>query len=316
MAGLPDWDRCAVMGVVNVTPDSFSDGGRWFDTTAAVKHGLALVTEGADLVDVGGESTRPGATRVDEAEELRRVIPVVRGLASEGVVVSVDTMRASVAAQALAAGAALVNDVSGGLADPEMIPVVADAGAPFVVMHWRGFLKGGNVKGVYEDVVSEVLDELHARVDAVLAGGITPDRVVVDPGLGFSKEAGHDLTLLARLDRLHGLGHPLLVAASRKRFLGRVLAGPEGAPPPARERDAATAAVSALAAQAGAWAVRVHEVRATADAVRVARAVEGARADADIPDEDVTDGAHSTPDAPTLEDTRPSRTPHGAEGAR
>lgn len=316
MAGLPDWDRCAVMGVVNVTPDSFSDGGRWFDTTAAVKHGLALVTEGADLVDVGGESTRPGATRVDEAEELRRVIPVVRGLASEGVVVSVDTMRASVAAQALAAGAALVNDVSGGLADPEMIPVVADAGAPFVVMHWRGFLEGGNVKGVYEDVVSEVLDELHARVDAVLAGGITPDRVVVDPGLGFSKEAGHDLTLLARLDRLHGLGHPLLVAASRKRFLGRVLAGPEGAPPPARERDAATAAVSALAAQAGAWAVRVHEVRATADAVRVARAVEGARADADIPDEGVTDGAHSTPDAPTLEDTRPSRTPHGAEGAR
>ncbi|MEU0118321.1 dihydropteroate synthase [Streptomyces bobili] len=316
VAGLPDWDRCAVMGVVNVTPDSFSDGGRWFDTTAAVKHGLALVTEGADLVDVGGESTRPGATRVDEAEELRRVIPVVRGLASEGVVVSVDTMRASVAAQALAVGAALVNDVSGGLADPEMIPVVADADAPFVVMHWRGFLAGGNVKGVYDDVVGEVVDELRARVDAVLSGGIAPDRVVIDPGLGFSKEAGHDLSLLARLDRLHGLGHPVLVAASRKRFLGRVLAGPEGAPPPARERDAATAAVSALAAQAGAWAVRVHEVRATADAVRVARAVEGARADSDTPDEGTADGAHSTPDAPTPQDTRPSRTPRGAEGAR
>ncbi|MET9116300.1 dihydropteroate synthase [Streptomyces longwoodensis] len=277
VAGLPEWDRCAVMGVVNVTPDSFSDGGRWFDTTAAVKHGLTLVAEGADLVDVGGESTRPGATRVDEAEELRRVIPVVRGLASEGVVVSVDTMRASVAEQALAAGAALVNDVSGGLADPAMVPVVADAGAPFVVMHWRGFLEGGAVRGVYDDVVSEVVDELHARVEAVLAGGIAPDRIVVDPGLGFSKEAGHDLTLLARLDRLRALGHPLLVAASRKRFLGRVLAGPEGAPPPARERDAATAAVSALAAQAGAWAVRVHEVHATADAVRVARALEGAR---------------------------------------
>ncbi|WP_221359926.1 dihydropteroate synthase [Streptomyces beigongshangae] len=277
VSGLPVWDRCAVMGVVNVTPDSFSDGGHWFDTTAAVKHGLDLVAEGADLVDVGGESTRPGAARVDEAEELRRVIPVVRGLASEGVVVSVDTMRACVAERSLAAGAALVNDVSGGLADPAMIPAVAAAGAPFVVMHWRGFLQGSTVRGSYEDVVSEVVDELHARVEAVLAGGIAPDRIIVDPGLGFSKEAGHDLVLLAHLDRLREIGHPLLVAASRKRFLGRVLAGPEGSPPPARERDAATAAVSALAAHQGAWAVRVHEVRATADAVRVARAVEGAR---------------------------------------
>ncbi|MCZ9349383.1 dihydropteroate synthase [Streptomyces mutabilis] len=278
LAGLTAWDRCAVMGVVNVTPDSFSDGGRFFDTTAAIKHGLDLVAEGADLVDVGGESTRPGATRVDEDEELRRVVPVVRGLASEGVTVSVDTMRASVAEQALAAGAALVNDVSGGLADPRMIPVVADAGAPFVVMHWRGLLEGGNVRGTYTDVVTEVVDELHARVEAVLAGGVCPERIVVDPGLGFSKDAEHDLVLLAHLDRLHALGHPLLVAASRKRFLGRVLAGPDATPPPARERDAATAAVSALAAHAGAWAVRVHEVRATADAVRVARAVEGARA--------------------------------------
>lgn len=289
------------MGVVNVTPDSFSDGGRWFDTTAAVKHGLALVDEGADLVDVGGESTRPGATRVDEAEELRRVVPVVRGLASEGVVVSVDTMRASVARQALAAGAALVNDVSGGLADPDMIPAVADSGAPFVVMHWRGFLAGGNVKGVYDDVVTEVLDELHARVEAVLAGGISPDRIVVDPGLGFSKNSEHDLILLAHLDRLHALGHPLLVAASRKRFLGRVLAGPEGAPPPARERDAATAAVSALAAHAGAWAVRVHEVRATADAVRVTRAIEDARTATATP------GVPATPATPGAE---------RAEGAR
>ncbi|MGX1543813.1 dihydropteroate synthase [Streptomyces adustus] len=291
VAGLPDWDRCAVMGVVNVTPDSFSDGGRWFDTTAAVKHGLGLVAEGADLVDVGGESTRPGATRVDEAEELKRVVPVVRGLAAEGVVVSVDTMRASVAAQALAAGARLVNDVSGGLADPAMIPVVAETGAPFVVMHWRGFLQGDAVRGAYSDAVAEVVDELHARVEAVLAGGVAPDRIVVDPGLGFSKEAEHDLALLAHLDRLRTLGHPLLVAASRKRFLGRVLAGPEGAPPPARERDAATAAVSALAAQAGAWAVRVHEVRATADAVRVARAVEGARTPGGTPGADSSEGA-------------------------
>ncbi|WP_344002775.1 dihydropteroate synthase [Streptomyces thermocarboxydovorans] len=295
VAGLPHWDRCAVMGVVNVTPDSFSDGGRWFDTSNAVKHGLDLIAQGADLVDVGGESTRPGATRVDEAEELKRVIPVVRGLASEGVTISVDTMRASVAEQALAAGAVLVNDVSGGLADPGMIRVVADAGAPFVVMHWRGFLEGGNIRGVYDDVVTEVVDELRARVDAVLEGGIAEDRLIVDPGLGFSKEAEHDLALLARIDRLLALGHPLLVAASRKRFLGRVLVGPDGTPPPARERDAATAAVSALAAQAGAWAVRVHEVRATADAVRVAHAIEQARTTA------------STASAPGA---------HGAEGAR
>ncbi|WP_079107176.1 dihydropteroate synthase [Streptomyces sp. NRRL S-1521] len=271
--GLPEWGRCAVMGVVNVTPDSFSDGGRWFDTTAAVKHGVDLVARGADLVDVGGESTRPGATRVDEDEELRRVVPVVRGLAAEGVTVSVDTMRATVAEQALAAGAVLVNDVSGGLADPRMVPAVAAAGAPFVVMHWRGFLTDIHAEPAYEDVVSEVVDELHARVAAAVEGGIAPERIVVDPGLGFSKKAEDDLALLARLDRLRDLGHPILVAASRKRFLGRVLAGPQGAPPPARERDAATAAVSAIAAHQGAWAVRVHEVRATADAVRVAQAV-------------------------------------------
>ncbi|GAA2943059.1 dihydropteroate synthase [Streptomyces enissocaesilis] len=278
--GLPEWDRCAVMGVVNVTPDSFSDGGRWFDTTAAVKRGLTLVAEGADLIDVGGESTRPGASRVDADEELKRVIPVVRGLASEGVTVSVDTMRAAVAEQAVAAGAALVNDVSGGLADPAMIPAVAAAGAPFVVMHWRGFSEQMNSRAVYADVVGEVVSELHARVEAVIAGGIAPERIVVDPGLGFAKQAEHDLALVAHLADLRALGHPLLVAASRKRFLGRVLAAEAGegaAPPPARERDAATAAVSAIAAHEGAWAVRVHEVRATADAVRVARAVEGAR---------------------------------------
>ncbi|KOU33142.1 dihydropteroate synthase [Streptomyces sp. WM6378] len=275
--GLPEWDRCAVMGVVNVTPDSFSDGGRWFDTSTAVKHGLDLVAEGADLVDVGGESTRPGASRVDETEELRRVIPVVRGLAAEGVTVSVDTMRARVAEQAIVAGAVLVNDVSGGLADPAMIPAVAATGAPFVVMHWRGFSQDMNSRAVYEDVVGEVVAELHHRMEAVIAGGIAPERLVIDPGLGFAKQAGHDLALVAHLAELRALGRPVLVAASRKRFLGHVLAGDEGAPPPARERDAATAAVSAIAAHEGAWAVRVHEVRATADAVRVARAVEGAR---------------------------------------
>ncbi|MFJ1595384.1 dihydropteroate synthase [Streptomyces sp. NPDC088261] len=273
--GLPQWDRCAVMGVVNVTPDSFSDGGRWFDTTAAVKRGLDLVAAGADLVDVGGESTRPGATRVDEDEELRRVVPVVRGLASEGVTVSVDTMRASVAARAVEAGAALVNDVSGGLGDPDMVPVVAAAAVPFVVMHWRGFSQEMNRLAVYGDVVAEVVTELRDRMDAVIAGGIAPERIVIDPGLGFAKRAEHDLALVAHQAELRALGRPLLIAASRKRFLGHVLAT-EGAPPPARERDAATAAISAIAAHQGAWAVRVHEVRATADAVRVARAVEDA----------------------------------------
>lgn len=266
------------MGVVNVTPDSFSDGGAWFDPEIAVKHGTDLTAQGADMIDVGGESTRPGAPRVSEDEELLRVLPVVRGLTSEGVLVSVDTMRAAVAEQALEAGAALVNDVSGGLADPRMVPTVAASGAPFVVMHWRGQSIDMNNRAVYGDVTGEVVAELRTSIDQAVAGGIAPERIVVDPGLGFAKEAGHDLALMAELGRLRGeLGLPLLVAASRKRFLGRVLRGGEDAPvPPARERDAATAAVTALAAREGAWAVRVHEVRASADAVRVVRAVAGA----------------------------------------
>ncbi|MFJ9411751.1 dihydropteroate synthase [Streptomyces sp. NPDC101393] len=277
VAGLPDWDRCAVMGVVNVTPDSFSDGGQWFDTELAVKHGLDLVAQGADVVDVGGESTRPGAARVDESEELRRVVPVVRELAAAGVVVSVDTMRARVAERAVEAGAQLVNDVSAGGADPAMVPVVASSHVPFVVMHWRGQSIDMNNRAVYADVVAEVVDELGQSMERAVTGGIDPERIVIDPGLGFAKDAGHDLALVAQLSRLRSLGRPLLVAASRKRFLGRVLAGGDGAaPPPARERDAATAAVSAIVAREGAWAVRVHEVRASADAIRVARAVEGA----------------------------------------
>ncbi|TJZ42913.1 dihydropteroate synthase [Streptomyces piniterrae] len=277
MAGLPDWDRCAVMGVVNVTPDSFSDGGQWFDTELAVKHGLDLVAQGADMVDVGGESTRPGAARVDEAEELRRVVPVVRELAAAGAVVSVDTMRASVAERAVEAGARLVNDVSAGAADPAMVRVVAASHVPFVVMHWRGQSIDMNNRAVYADVVTEVVDELAQSMERAVTGGIDPERIVIDPGLGFAKNAEHDLVLIAHLARLRALGRPLLVAASRKRFLGRVLAGGAGAtPPPARERDAATAAVSAIVAREGAWAVRVHEVRASADAVRVARAVQTA----------------------------------------
>ncbi|WP_407560204.1 dihydropteroate synthase [Streptomyces sp. 184] len=275
VAGLPDFGRCAVMGVVNVTPDSFSDGGLWFDSAAAIKHGIDLVATGADIVDVGGESTRPGAPRVDEDEELRRVLPVVRGLAAEGVLVSVDTMRATVAERAVAAGARLVNDVSGGQADPAMVPAVAATGVPFVVMHWRGQSIDMNNRAVYADTVTEVVDELRRSLDRAVAGGVDFDRIIADPGLGFAKAAPHDLVLLNSLARLRAdLGRPLLVAASRKRFLGRVLAGPDGAPPPARERDAATAAVSAIVAREGAWAVRVHEVRPTADAVRVAAALE------------------------------------------
>ncbi|MET9873879.1 dihydropteroate synthase [Actinacidiphila glaucinigra] len=277
VAGLPSWDRCAVMGVVNVTPDSFSDGGEWFDTELAVKHGLDLVAAGADLVDVGGESTRPGAARVDEAEELRRVVPVVRELTRAGAVVSVDTMRAAVAEKAVEAGAVLVNDVSGGQADPAMIPVVAATGSPFIVMHWRGQSIDMNNRAVYRDVVGEVTAELRHSFDRAVAGGIDPERIVLDPGLGFAKNAEHDLTLIAHLEDLRALGRPLLIAASRKRFLGRVLAGEGGDPPPARERDAATAAVTAIVAEGGAWAVRVHEVHDSADAVRVARALEGAR---------------------------------------
>ncbi|OEU94419.1 dihydropteroate synthase [Streptomyces oceani] len=298
MTGLPDLDRCAVMGVVNVTPDSFSDGGRWFDPETAIKHGLELTAEGADLVDVGGESTRPGAARVDEAEELRRVLPVVRGLADEGVRVSVDTMRASVAERAVAAGALLVNDVSGGQADPEMAAAVAAARVPFVVMHWRGQSIDMNNRASYAEVVPEVIAELGTSVERAVAAGIEPERILVDPGLGFAKRVEHDLALVAATWRLRTeLGRPILVAASRKRFLGHVLTGPDAAaPPPARERDAATAAVTALSAREGAWAVRVHEVRASADAVRVAPAVEGAGGTAAGTDADFdrTDAAAGT----------------------
>ncbi|WP_432491765.1 dihydropteroate synthase [Kineococcus gypseus] len=264
--------RCRVVGVVNTTPDSFSDGGRHLAAADAVARGLALVAAGADVVDVGGESTRPGAARVDAAEELARVLPVVRELAARGVAVSVDTMRAPVAAAAVEAGAVLVNDVSGGLADPDMARTVAASGAGYVLSHWRGHSDVMTSLAVYDDVVAEVEAHLAQRLWAVAGQGLEPARVVLDPGLGFAKTAGHDWALLAALPRLAALGRPLLVGASRKRFLGALLAGPDGAAPPPAARDDATAAVSALAAAAGAWGVRVHEAAASAAAVRVARA--------------------------------------------
>lgn len=268
--GLPRPGRALVMGVVNVTPDSFSDGGRSFAPEAAVAHGDALLEQGADIVDVGGESTRPGAARPSAEEELRRVLPVVRELAAAGALVSVDTMRAEVAARALDAGARMVNDVSGGLADPAMLPLMARADMPYVLMHWRGHSAGMRANAVYGDVVTDVVGELRLRIEAALQAGIPTGRLIVDPGLGFAKEAEHNWQLLARLGEVRALGRPVLLGASRKSFLGQVLADPTpGQPRPASLRDAATTAVSVLAAAQGAWCLRVHDVASTLDAVRV-----------------------------------------------
>ncbi|UGT59585.1 dihydropteroate synthase [Nocardia asteroides] len=261
---------CLVLGIVNVTSDSFSDGGRYLDPEHAVAHGVALYEAGADLVDVGGESTRPGAIRVDPATEAARVVPVIGGLVAAGVPVSVDTMRASVAEAALAAGATVVNDVSGGRADPEMVRVVAAAEVPWILMHWRGstgFRHTGPADH-YDDVVAEVLAELTGQVELALAAGVRADRIVLDPGLGFAKNAEHNWALLAALPRLVGQGLPVLIGASRKRFLGTLL-GSEAGPRPPDGRESATATISALAAQHGAWGVRVHDVRGSADAIAV-----------------------------------------------
>ena len=265
------------MGVVNITPDSFSDGGLWFEPDDAVAHGLELIRQGADLLDVGGESTRPGAPRVPADEELRRVLPVVRELAAAGAAVSVDTMRATVAAAAISAGAVIVNDVSGGLADPGLPRLVAETGVVYVAMHWRGPSEVMDSLADYDDVVADVRDELELRLDSLSAAGVRPDQVVLDPGLGFAKPGRANWPLLAHLEVLEALGRPLLVGASRKRFLGHLLAGPDGDPAPPTARDRATAAISALCAAAGVWCVRVHEVTGSADAVRVAAAWAAAR---------------------------------------
>ena len=262
------------MGVINVTPDSFSDGGAFNDTDSAVKHGRELLAAGADLLDIGGESTRPGASRVSVEEEQRRVLPVVAALAEAGATISIDTMHAVTAQAALAAGATVVNDVSGGRADPDMFGVVAATGAPYVVMHWRAHAATMQQHAVYDDVVADVCRELAERLDAAVDAGVDRDQVVLDPGLGFAKTATHNWTLLARLEELGALGRPVLVGASRKSFLGTLLGEDEARP--VSDRDDATVAITALAAQAGAWAVRVHDVRPNVDAVRVAAAVSAA----------------------------------------
>ena len=262
--------RALVMGVVNVTPDSFSDGGRWATTELAVAHGRQLIAQGADLLDVGGESTRPGARRVDLAEEQNRVLPVIRELAAAGIAVSVDTIHAATAAAAIEAGAVIVNDVSGGLADPAMAGVLADAGVVYICQHWRGDPR--TMDGLTDyggDVLAGVEAELRARLDHVADAGLADEQVVIDPGLGFAKTHEQSWRLLAATARLReDLRRPVLIGASRKRFLALALPDDVAADPLAR--DAATAATTALAAAAGAWAVRVHEVPASRDAVRTA----------------------------------------------
>ncbi len=282
--GLPTPGRCVVMGVLNVTPDSFSDGGRYLDTRAAVEHGLEMYGQGADIVDVGGESTRPGAERVAADEEILRTAPVIAELVRAGAYTSIDTMRHEVALAALDAGAVAVNDVSGGLADPRMIRTVAATEVPYFLMHWRGHSVDMQSRAVYSDVVAEVTDELGRRYEAAVEGGIEPERIVLDPGIGFAKNAEHNWALLARLDGLTTLGRPILVGASRKRFLGGLLAAPDGTPRPAAERDVASAAIAALVAANGAWGVRVHDIRGALDAVKVAAAMAafGERTDAPL----------------------------------
>ncbi len=263
--------RPRLMGIVNVTPDSFSDGGRWDTTEAAVAHGAELLAEGADLLDIGGESTRPGATRPLLAEELGRVVPVIEQLAAAGAVVSVDTMRCEVAEAACRAGARVVNDVSGGLADPDILRVVAAYDVTYVAMHWRAHSDHMQELAVYDGpggVVGGVRRELARRVEAALAAGVAEHRLVLDPGLGFAKTAGQNWQLLQGLDEIAALGRPLLVGSSRKSFLGSLL-GDDRGPRPVGEREHAHVALTTLLAERGVWGLRVHEVRASMDALRV-----------------------------------------------
>lgn len=268
---------CLVMGVVNVTPDSFSDGGLFLAADAAIAHGLLLRSQGAAILDVGGESTRPGADRVDPQIEHERVLPVVRALAEAGAAVSIDTMNSSTALAAVEAGARIVNDVSGGLADPEMLRAVAATEADIVLQHWRGPSADMYAGATYDDIVTEVVTELGARVEAAAAAGIAPSRVIVDPGIGFGKRGAQNWAVLRALSRITGIGPRVLVGTSRKRFLAETLepGGDEASTP---RRDLATAVTSVFSAQSGAWAVRVHDVVATVDALKVADAWEsGAR---------------------------------------
>jgi dihydropteroate synthase len=255
--------RPLIMGIVNVTPDSFSDGGQFASTDAAIEHGLELIEQGADIIDVGGESTRPGASRVDAKAERKRVLPVIEELVGHGVRVSVDTTRSAIARAAAEAGAEFINDVSGGLADEEMYRTVAETGVTYIAMHWRGHSDSMQEKAVYKNVVREVRSELKARIAELLVWGVDPAKIIVDPGIGFSKTSAHNWALLGHLDDLVTLGCPILVGASRKKFIGELLFDEEA------DRDPATSVISVLSAQAGAWGVRVHDVASTKAALDV-----------------------------------------------
>jgi len=245
-----------VMGILNVTPDSFADGGRHNDFEAAVHHGHEMLAEGVDIIDIGGESTKPGVERVSEEEELARVIPVIKELAKTGARISIDTMRASTARAAVNAGAQIINDVSGGLADPEMLPTAAQLGVPYIAMHWRGHSKDMNSRAVYGDVVKDVISELQERVSAALDAGINKNSLILDPGIGFAKEAHHNWEIIDSIDQFVALGYPVLVGGSRKRFLG-------GDNPD--EREAATIELTKRLSTSGIWGVRVHSVKAHKD---------------------------------------------------
>lgn len=267
----------AIWGIVNVTPDSFSDGGRYLDVDRAVAHGMRLRAEGATVLDVGGESTRPGAERIGSDVEQQRVIPVVEQLASAGVAVSIDTLSAATAAAAVRAGARIVNDVSGGLADPDMRAAVAESGADFTIGHWRGFSADMYANAEYRRVAREVAGELQERIGEAAASGIAPSRLIIDPGIGFAKSGSQNWDVLRGLDEVLALGHRVLIGTSRKRFLADALPRDARGDDEVSEarRDLATAVTSALAARAGVWAVRVHDVASTRDALAITHAWTG-----------------------------------------
>ena len=270
--GLPEnlrkLDRTLVMGVLNVTPDSFSDGGRFDDTEIAISHALQMIQDGADIIDIGGESTRPGSERISAQVELDRVLPVIAGLVDSGVAISIDTMRAEVARAAIDAGACMINDVSGGKSDPEMLSYVSTLSVPYILMHWRGPSNIMNTLTDYNDVVADVTSEISKQVDVAVAAGIARERIAVDPGIGFAKTVDQNWPILKHLDVLEGLGLPILMGASRKKFLGELLAK-DGVARDSDERESATTAISTLMAARRIWAVRVHEVKASSDAIAV-----------------------------------------------
>lgn len=262
-----------IMGILNVTPDSFSDGGQFDSVTSAVEAAISMVAEGANIIDIGGESTRPGAERISLETELERVIPVIEALSAQGIYVSIDTMRSEVAKAAVAAGAHMVNDVSGGLADPHMCEVVAGLGVPIILMHWRGPSRTMQENIHYEDVLTEVCSELQTQAQAAHSAGVERGNIILDPGIGFGKEAEHNWVLLRSIDALLEIGYPLLVGVSRKRFLGSLLADLDGTPRDVHSRDIASAVLAAHVLQRGAWGVRVHDVEAASDAYKALCAI-------------------------------------------